>query len=222
MHLQLPQPVVIFFPGLIIITDATVSAHPGGRFPKQNPYSKGEKVFTVDDVGAHLLRWASQQNISNTFTDWKPIQHPDFPNQKVEVGGVDPFVLTTPPYSLVPELVKKHSRFLVKLATYQPEIDIVNLKTEKLAGGLTRITVDVINKGALASHSKLGERSYWVKRINVKVNATGNQSVISGKKIQLLNALEGYSSQQLSWLIKGSGKVPLKQEAPLPEPKPLM
>lgn len=188
---------------------------PGWWVPKTKPdTAKNEKAFTVEDATANYLRWASQQGISNTFTDWKAIQHPDFPNQKVEVGGVDPFVLTTPPYSLVPDLVKKHSSFLVKLATYQPEIDLVNLKTEKLAGGLTRITVDVINKGALASHSKLGERSYWVKRINVKVNAMGNQSVISGKKIQLLNALDGYGSQQLSWLIKGSGKVSIEAGSP--------
>lgn len=188
---------------------------PGWWVPKTKPdTAKNEKAFTVEDATANYLRWASQQNISNTFTDWKAIQHPDFPNQKVEVGGVDPFVLTTPPYSLVPDLVKKHSNFLVKLATYQPEIDIVNLKTEKLAGGLTRVTVDIINKGAMASHSKLGERSYWVKRINVKVNAIGNQSVISGKKIQLLNALDGYGSQQLSWLIKGSGKVSIEAGSP--------
>ncbi|HLO38241.1 MAG TPA: hypothetical protein VK173_07125, partial [Lacibacter sp.] len=153
-------------------------------------------------------------NISNVYTEWKTIQHPDFPNQKVEVGGVDPFALHTPPYSIVPDLVKKHSSFLVKLAAAQPEIDIVNIKTEKLASGLTRITLDVINKSALPSHSKLGERSYWVKRINVKVNNNSSQSIISGKKIQLLNALEGYSSKQLSWLIKGSGKITIEAGSP--------
>lgn len=71
-----------------------------------------------------------------------------------------------------------------------------------------------MNKGALASHSKLGERSYWVKRINVKTNTTGNQSVISGKKIQTLNSLEGYSSQQLTWLIKGTGKLSIEAGSP--------
>jgi hypothetical protein len=148
------------------------------------------------------------------FTDWKTIQHHDFPNQKVEVGGVDPFAQTTPPYSLVADLVKKHSNFLIKLAAAQPEIDVVNVKTEKLANGLTRVTLDVINKSALPSHAKLGERSYWVKRINVKVNNSGNQTIISGKKTQLLNALEGYTSKQLSWLIKGSGKVTIEAGSP--------
>ena len=187
---------------------------PGWWVPKTKPDStKGEKVFTVEDATANYLRWAGQQGIA-TFTDWKTIQHPDFPGQKVEVGGVDPFVMINPPYKLVPDLVKKHSNFLVKLAAAQPELDIVNINTEKVGGGLTRITLDIINKGALAAHSKLGERSYWVKRINVKVNSSGNQSVISGKKIQVLNSLEGYSSQKLTWLIKGSGKLTIEAGSP--------
>jgi len=183
--------------------------------PKTKPdTAKKEKAFTLEDANANYLRWASQQNISNTYTPWKAVQHPDFPNQKVEVGGIDPFALVNPPYKLVPDLVKKHSEFLVKLAAYQPETDIINVKTEKVNAGLTRVTLEVINKGAVASHSKLGERSYWVKRINVKVNTTGNQSVVSGRKTQLLNSQDGYSSQQLSWLIKGTGKVTIEAGSP--------
>jgi len=187
---------------------------PGWVVPKTKPdTTKSEKAFTVDDAGAHYLRWMNQQNLPAAFTEWKQVTHPDFPNQKVEVGGFDPFALNTPPYKFVADLVKKHSNFLVKLASYQPEIDIMNVKTEKV-GSLTRITIDIINKGALASHSKLGERSYWVKRINVKVNTTSNQSVISGRKIQTLPSLEGYSSQQITWLIKGSGKLTIEAGSP--------
>jgi len=188
---------------------------PGWWVPKTKPdTTKNEKAFTVEDPGANYLRWAKQQGITNTFTEWKSISHPDFPNQKVELGGIDPFVLINPPFKLVPDLVKKHSEFLVKLAASQPELDIINIKTEKTGSGLTRITVDVINKGALASHSKIGEKTYWVKRINVKVNTNGNQSVISGRKIQVLNSLEGYGTQQLSWLIKGSGKISIEAGSP--------
>jgi hypothetical protein len=187
---------------------------PGWAVPKTKPDStKGEKAFTTEDAGAHYLRWANQQGFTPAFTAWKQIQHPDFPNQKVEVGGFEPFALNTPPYKYAGDLVKKHTGFIVKMADYQPAIDIVNVKTEKV-GSLTRITLEVMNKGALASHAKLGERSYWVKRINVRVNTAGNQSVISGKKIQLLNALNGYSSHQISWLIKGTGKLTIEAGSP--------
>ncbi|HLG40061.1 MAG TPA: M14 family metallopeptidase, partial [Chitinophagaceae bacterium] len=75
---------------------------PGWWVPKTKPDStKGEKAFTNDDPVANYLRWANQQGITSTFTEWKIILHPDFPGQKVEVGGVDPFVLINPPYKLV-------------------------------------------------------------------------------------------------------------------------
>jgi len=188
---------------------------PGWWVPKTKPdTTKSEKAFTVEDASANYLRWSSQQGITNNYTIWKAIQHPDFPGQKVEVGGIDPFVMINPPYKLVPDLVKTHASFLIKLAEAQPEVDIINVKTEKVGGALTRVTVEVINKGALASHSKLGERSYWVKRIIVKVNTGNNQSVVSGRKTQVLNSLEGYSSQQLSWLVKGSGKISIEAGSP--------
>ena len=188
---------------------------PGWWVPKTKPDStKNEKAFSIEDSVANYLRWTSQQGITASFTPWKTINHPDFPGQHVEVGGLDPFVLINPPYNLVADLVKKHSEFIVKLAGMQPELDIVNVKTEKVSAGLTRITIDVINKGALASHSKIGERSYWVKRINVKLNLTGNQTLVSGKKNHLLDALEGYSSEKITWLIKGSGKINIEAGSP--------
>jgi hypothetical protein len=188
---------------------------PGWWVPKTKPDStKKEKAFSVEDASANYLRWAEQQGITGTFTPWKSIQHPDFPNQVVEVGGIHPFALTNPPYKLVPDLVKKHTEFLVKLAGYQPELDIINIKTEKVSPGLSRISIEVINKGEIASHSKLGERSYWVKRINVKLNTTGGQTVISGKKNQLLNVLGARGSSQISWLIKGSGKLTIEAGSP--------
>ena len=188
---------------------------PGWWVPKTKPDStRNEKAFTQEDAGANYLRWAGQQGINNNFTTWKQIQHPDFPGQVVEVGGIDPFAQIVPPYSLVPELVKKNTEFLVRLAGYQPELDIVNVKTEKIGDGLTRITVEVVNKGALASHTKLGERSYWVKRIQVKLNLQKSQSIISGRRIQLLNSLEGYGSEKLSWLIKGPGKLEIEAGSP--------
>jgi hypothetical protein len=188
---------------------------PGWFVPKAKPdTTKKEKALSVDDATANYLRWAAQQGITNTFTEWKAIQHPDFPGSKVEAGGLDPFVLINPPYKLVADIVKKHTDFVVKLAAYQPELDILNVKTEKVSSGLTRVTVEVANKGLLASHTKLGERSYWLKRIQVKVNTGTGQSVISGRKIQLLNTLDGVSSQQLTWLIKGSGKITVEAGSP--------
>ena len=188
---------------------------PGWWVPKAKPdTARKEKPFSIEDAGANYLRWAAQQGITDGFTEWKSIQHPDFPGQTVEVGGIHPFVLVNPPFAMVNDLVKKHTAFLVKLATYQPELDIVNLKTEKVENGVTRVTATVMNKGAMATHAKLGERTYWLKRVQVRMNTLSQQQVLSGRKVQLLPSLEGYASQEMTWLIKGKGKVTIEASTP--------
>jgi hypothetical protein len=187
---------------------------PGWWVPKAKPdTTKKEKAFSVEDPAANYLRWAQQQGITNTFTEWKPVQHPDYPNQKVEVGGLDPFVLINPPYKLVSDLVKKHTEFLVKLAAQQAVIETTNLKTEKLGNGLTRVSIDVMNTGALSTHSKLGERSYFLKKMKVQVK-TDKQEVVGGRKVQLLNSIEAGATQTFSWLIKGTGTVTIEAGCP--------
>lgn len=188
---------------------------PGWWVPKAKPdTAKKEKAFSVEDNTANYLRWASQQGIAIPFTEWKAINHPDFPGQVVEVGGLDPFVLQNPPYKMVEDLVKKHSEFLVKLSALQPSLDITNLKTEKLSSGLTRISCHLINTGALPSHTKLGERSYWVKQVIVKITTGNGQSVISGRANQSVESIEGYGTKPLTWIIKGSGKIKLEAGSP--------
>ncbi len=188
---------------------------PGWWVPKAKPdTAKKEKAFTMEDPVANYLRWSAQQGITNTFTPWQVIQHPDYPNQKVEVGGIDPFVLINPPYKMAAEIVKKHTDFLVKLADQQAEIDVINLKTEKLGNGLTRVSLDVINKGALATHTKLGERSYFLKKLKVALKTADKQEVVGGRKITLLASLEATSSQSFSWLVKGSGKLAIEVGCP--------
>ena len=75
---------------------------PGWFVPKFQPdTSKKEKALTVEDATANYLKWAAQQGINDSYTEWKKIQHPDFPDQVVEAGGLSPFVLINPPYKLV-------------------------------------------------------------------------------------------------------------------------
>ncbi len=188
---------------------------PGWWLPKTKPdTAKKEKAFTVEDDQANYLRWSAQQQLTAEFTTWKAIQHPDFPGQVVEVGGIDPFALLNPPYKLVPAITQKHTDFLIRLAAYQPDLDIVGIKSEKLGNNVVRITANILNKGALASHTNLGERSYWVKRIAVKLTLASGQTLISGKKNQLLNSIEGFSTQKLSWLVKGNGTLSIEAGSP--------
>jgi len=188
---------------------------PGWWVPKAKADTiKKVKELKIEDPSANYLRWADSQGLKNNFTEWKQIEHPDFPGQKVELGGIDPFVLKNPPFKLVEELVKKHSDFILALSKYTPSIDITNIKKEKLGKDLTRVTVSLFNNGMLPTQTKIGERSYWVKKLSVKIIPEANQTIISGRKNQTIDAIQGQGNQSISWLIKGSGKLTINAGSP--------
>jgi hypothetical protein len=170
-----------------------------------NKPSKNAKV--------NFLKWAEAEHLTNYFVDWKPVNHPDFPNKKVEVGGIAPFKMKNPPYSMVADISKKHTDFVLEVAKLQPNIKLDNITTETVNNGLTRITVDVHNQGFLPTHTEMGKRSRWLQKIKVAVALNKGQELLSGKKIQLLNSLNGNGSQTLSWLIKGKGSVTIEAGA---------
>ena len=70
-----------------------------------------------------FLKWADSQNIKSAFVDWSVIKHPDFPNQKVEVGGFSPYTLHNPPVNFLEETAIKHGLFVEELLVAMPKIE---------------------------------------------------------------------------------------------------
>jgi len=159
---------------------------------------------------ANFLQWAERENLSNYFVDWEEINHPDFPNKKVEVGGIAPYKMSNPPYSLVDSISEKHTNFIVEIAKMQPKITLQNISTESVNSELTRITINVHNKGYLPTHTAMGKKSRWLRKIKVDILLKANQDLISGKKVQLINSIDGDSSKQITWLVKGKGTLQIE------------
>ena len=120
---------------------------------------EGEKQ-SFDNNEAHYLAWADNQGI-DAFVDWEEVDHPDFPEQTVEVGGIKPYQQFTPPYEAVDSIATQHTDFIIKLGEMRPNIEIANVTTEQVGDGLTRITLDIYNSGNLPTASRLGERTRW-------------------------------------------------------------
>jgi hypothetical protein len=179
---------------------------PGWWVPKVKDSAKK----SAKNKFVNYLNWAKKENISNAFVDWKQVSHPDFPGQKVEVGGIAPYKMINPPFKMVADISKKHTDFILELAKMQPNITLQNLSTEAVGNGLTRISVDVHNSGILPTHTQMGSRSRWLRKIKVELKLNKNQQIISGQEITLVNNIDGDSSQKFSWLIKGKGNVQLE------------
>ena len=206
--------------------DAPVSTGKGGDFFQWSYFHFGKlalstpgwwvpKVKDADKKSAknssiNYLNWAKQENISNAFVDWKPINHPDFPNQKVEVGGIPPYKMINPPYNMVADISKKHTDFILELAKIQPSIALQNLTSEAVGNDITRISVDIHNQGLLPTHTEMGKKARWLRKIKVALKLTKNQQIISGREITLVDSIDGDTSQKFSWLIKGKGNVTIE------------
>ncbi len=175
---------------------------------KSDKKKKPSKNKEVD-----FLKWAENENLSNYFVEWQTINHPDFPNKKVEVGGIVPFKMTNPPYSMVDSISTKHTDFIISVAKMQANITLQNITIEEVNKELTRITVDVHNNGYLPTHTEMGAKSRWLRRIKVDIILKPGQELISGRKIQLINSINGNSSKQITWLVKGKGSVEIEAGA---------
>ena len=160
----------------------------------------------------NYLAWADSLGWNNVYTPWKEIQHPDFPGKKVEVGGINPFVMVNPPFEKVGEIAEEHTDFILKLAEMQPKLEMHNIKIESIGNGLTRISADLFNNSPIPTHSQMGERSRWLRKVRVDLNVPAER-IISGNKIELIDVIGAYEKVELSWIVKGNGDVPVKAGA---------
>jgi hypothetical protein len=113
---------------------------------------------------------------------------------------------------MVNEIAEEHTSFILKLAELSPKLEFHNVKTEKLGNGLTRITADLYNNSALPTHSEMGQKSRWLRKIRIDIDRD-SKDLISGDKIKLINKLDAFENTTLSWVVRGSGSVNIKAGA---------
>lgn len=162
---------------------------------------------------ATFLKWADQEGI-NAFVNWTPITHPDFPNQKAEVGGIHPFAMLNPPVAYLQEAATGHQKFLVGLAAAFPRVELSTPRVEALGGDVYRLTVQVVNKGLLPTHADIGNKVRFVPKMKTSLSIGRNQNILSGKKMNLRDSLAPGEAAEYSWLISGSGPVTLEAGCP--------
>ncbi|GAB3925318.1 M14 family metallopeptidase [Larkinella terrae] len=161
-----------------------------------------------DDV--KLLKWADANKVSDVFVDWKPIEHPDFPGRKAEVGGIAPFARLNPPVSFLNDIADRHLKFVTAFARQMPVIDVVNLRTESLSGGLTRVTAQVVNRGLLPTGSEIGDRVRFVPKMKIELKTGTGQTVVSGRKRILRSPMAAGESMEVTFLVSGTGRATLE------------
>jgi hypothetical protein len=100
---------------------------------------------------------------------------------------------------------------MTNFAMLMPGLELVNLKTEAVSNGVTRITADLHNTGLLPTVAEIGERVQYVDQLKVEIKLGSGQALLTGRKVQLLDkAIEGNGKIQLSWLVSGAGSASIE------------
>ncbi|WP_291118217.1 M14 family metallopeptidase [Flavobacterium sp. UBA6135] len=166
---------------------------------------KGEKEEVNPEL--QFLKWADKEQVKPVFAEWTTVKHPDFPNQKVEVGGIVPYAMLNPPVSYLEPVVAKHVVFIASLIEAMPKIETTPPLVEKVQNDLFRVTVTVANKGLLPTYASIGDKVRFTSRMKTELKLNKGQTMISGRKIALRDALQADESETYTWLVSGSGKI---------------
>ena len=135
------------------------------------------------------LKWFDE-HWPEAFIEWQSIEHPDFPNQRVEVGGYQPFALTNPPMKMIEQMTTKHADFLTKAAQRLPRIGIRKIKARHLGRSVYEVEIQIENTGFLPTVLSHGRRTREVHptRLVIKLD---DDSFLSGSRITTLPTIRG-------------------------------
>ncbi len=154
----------------------------------------------ADEINA--LRWLEQQGIDG-FVNWTPIEHPDFPGKKVEVGGFKPFYRLNPPVAELDELATKHVTFFTEVASLTPRIEIHEAKAESLGGDVYRVAATIVNNGFLPTMPEMGSVNDQMYPLQIQLNLPEATTWIQGSPRQRLGRLAGNGGKvEHTWIVR--------------------
>jgi hypothetical protein len=149
---------------------------------------KKEEKRGADLVNA--LRWFKQEGIDGAV-EWTKIDHPDFEDKKVEVGGFKPFYMLNPPAKELDALAEKHLQFMSKLVGFLPKVSLKDVKVEALGEGVFRLTADAVNGGYLPTMSEMGRISRKPYPLWARLRLPDGAKLVTGHLKESLPVLSG-------------------------------
>lgn len=158
------------------------------RADKAEPKKKKDKDKRGKEA-REQLKWFDE-HAPEAFRPWRPFEHPDFPGQRVEIGGYAPFALTHPPESMLGDLVARHSRFLTGLVDRLPRIGLRQGKCTHLGESVFEIELQIENTGFSPTALAHGERTREVHPTRVVLDVRA-EPLLAGTRVTYLPVLAG-------------------------------
>ena len=161
--------------------------------------SKDKKNSTSEE--AKWLEYSDNQHEGTGFIEWKPFDHPQLGT--VEIGGWVPYFKTLPPTDAIEAITEKQAKFVIDIASRLPKVRISAPIVTKLSNGLWEVKVAVINDGWFPTGTAMAKKNKRARPFVVRLDVP-NESIVSGRKVNLIWALDGKGTRKwYKWILQG-------------------
>ncbi len=173
-----------------------------------------------------MLKWADKELNGKGYIDWYTFKHPQL--GEVEIGGWDKInTFRNPPPHLLEKEIAKFPDWLIYNAMTSPKLELLEVKSEKIAEDTHRITMVVHNTGHLPSYvSKRALARKQSRGVIAEIALPAGMTLVAGKARETLGELEGRAYKHtlmsfwtdtsptadralVEWVVKGQGAVKL-------------
>ncbi len=157
------------------------------------------------------LKWFDE-HAPDAFVQWRPIEHPDFPKQRAEVGGLRPFAVTNPPAEMIEPVAAKHCDFLTTTAQRLPRIGIRKIETKHLGQSVYEVKIQVENTGFLPTLLSQGQTTREVLPTRLVLNLD-DELILSGTRITNLPIIRGSGGMaELRYIVRAADRKKIEFE----------
>ena len=109
----------------------------------------------------------------DSFIPWQKIKHPVFGD--VELGGFSKMFGRLHPGFIIETDAHRNAAFCIYNSYQSPKLEITNLKTNKIDGGLKEVTASVVNRRMLPTHSATNLR-YRIRSARLRIARRRNRN----------------------------------------------
>ncbi len=151
-----------------------------------------------------LFEWLQETNQDSRIISWTEIDHPDYPDKTVEVGGIHPYAGMNPPADSIDNISERFKPYLIYLTQSLPKVQVDALTVEEIDNNVYRSSATITNSGLLPTSTQIGTRIQWMPKTRVELHLSDDQQLASGRPLTILNKIERASGgEEIRWLVVG-------------------
>ncbi len=191
-----------------------------GIFSFTNEEWKIQQDFDGDGkvTDKERMKWNDYILNGANFVKWHRFNHPQL--GEILLGGWKKWSTRMPPVFMLPEVIHRNAEFVIFHASQMPQIEIADIRVEKVKGKIYRVTMTVLNKKSIPTRSgwavskKIG-RPDFARIVGVKVLSGGILISPYSNQVRLqehgpdrvwVDSVPGHGTVRIQWLVEGKGK----------------